>query len=82
MSDTDYTINGWDAMAEACGILKKYGSENAPSPFHCEHDVLYVCDVDASKVSPDDLARLEVLGFLVTDEHHEPQLISFRFGSA
>ena len=79
----DYTVNGWDALIEACTIFKKYGSKKAVSPFHCEHDILYVCDsIDPDNVSDEDKKRLDELGFIVGDELGEPSFYSFRFGSA
>ena len=63
-------------LIKALQIFLKYA--NPKWPTNCEHDVLYV-DVDESKVSEDDLAKLADLGFLVDEE--EGGFISYRFGS-
>jgi hypothetical protein len=64
-----------DDLIEGLTILRKY--DNPAYPTHCEHDVLLVC-VDPEKVSDDDKARLDELGFIPgSDECFR----SFRFGS-
>lgn len=47
-------------LIEALQIFSKYMDTQWPTT--CEHDFLYVC-VDAELISPEDEARLEVLGF-------------------
>lgn len=64
-----------DDLIKALTILKKYGSPAFPT--HCEHDVLMVL-IDPSKVSEEDLATLDDLGFFPADGVFQ----SFRFGSA
>lgn len=66
-------------LIEALTILLKYGNPSYPTC--CEHDVLIV-HIDASTVSAEDLARLETLGFRVTEEYGEPCFHSFRFGAS
>jgi hypothetical protein len=63
-------------LIEALTILMKYG--NPQYPTHCEHDELFV-DIDPEKVSVEDKARLDELGFIPQDE--PCGFISFRFGS-
>ena len=64
-------------LLEAFTIFAKYTSSRNPTC--CEHDVLYVL-VDPAKVSADDRARLEALGF---DAHEgDSNFQSTRFGSA
>jgi hypothetical protein len=67
-------------LIEALQILLKYG--NPHNPTHCEHDVLYVVDIDPGVVSAEDKKRLYDLGFFVVKNCGEDQLQSFRFGSA
>mgnify|MGYP003971689971 FL=1 len=70
---------GLDALIKALQIFRKYG--NPQWPTHCEHDTLYIADIDPDEVSADDIEELEELGFLV-DEDGEGGFISYRFGSA
>lgn len=62
-------------LIEALQIFLKYG--DVAYPTHCEHDVLFVC-VEASKVSDEDKAKLEQLGF----HESEDGFRSYRYGSA
>lgn len=64
-------------LIEALQIFLKYGDVSYPT--HCEHDVLTVC-VDPSKVSDEDKAKLDELGFFVNSS--EDCFQSFRYGSA
>lgn len=50
-----------DALIEALTIFRKYS--NPEWPTHCEHDVLYVQSVLPSKMSAEDLKRLDELSF-------------------
>lgn len=61
-------------LIKALQIFLKYG--NPYSPTHCEHDVLTVA-IDPEDVSDEDKARLDELGFFVSDDSFQ----SFRFGS-
>ena len=63
-------------LIEALTILLRYG--NPEYPTHCEHDELFICDIDAAHVSAADKARLEELGF----HEHDGGFRSYRFGSA
>lgn len=67
-------------LIEALQILLKY--EDPPFPTHCEHDVLTVVGIDPSDVSEEDKARLEELGFTVSDEYGDLTFRSYRYGSA
>lgn len=61
-------------LIEAFTIFSKYSDSKYPT--HCEHDELMVM-VDPSTVSPEDLKRLEELGFNAKSD----MFYSFRFGS-
>ena len=67
-------------LIEALSIMLKYG--NPQSPTHCEHDVLQIhLDIDPKKVSDEDRARLDELGFFVSNEGGDQHFRSFRYGS-
>jgi hypothetical protein len=65
-------------LIKALQIFLKY--KNSKWPTHCEHDVLYVVDINPQKVSKEDKEQLEELGFF-PDEENEG-FMSFRFGGA
>jgi len=67
-------------LIKALQIFLKYG--NSRWPTHCEHDQLTIMDIEPEKVSEEDTAELERLGFIVCKEYGENMFISFRFGSA
>ena len=67
-------------LIEALQILLKYGDPAYPT--HCEHDVMAICGIDPSDVSDEDKAKLDALGFIVSDEFGEEQFISYKYGSA
>jgi hypothetical protein len=67
-------------LIKALTILNKYGDPSSPT--HCEHDVLYICNIDPNDVSVEDKKELGELGFLVSNEWGEEQFISFKYGSA
>lgn len=67
-------------IIEALQIFLKYGNPDYPT--HCEHDVLTVVGIDPDDVSDEDKARLEDLGFIVSDEYGDPMFRSYRYGSA
>ncbi len=69
-----------DDLIEALTILRKYGNPHAP--LHCQHDELWVVGIDPEKVSDDDKAQLDKLGFFVGDRYGDSYFLSFRFGSA
>lgn len=64
-------------LIQAMQIFLKYGDVNYPT--HCEHDVMTVC-VDPAKVSDEDKAALDKLGFFV--DEGEDCFKSYRYGSA
>ncbi len=68
----------WADLIEALTLLAK-NQTNEISPFHCEHDELTVM-ADPSEFSPEELARLEELGFHAHEEYCT--FYSFRYGSA
>lgn len=67
-----------DGLIEALTILRKY--DNPAYPTHCEHDTLYVL-IDPAKVSDEDKARLDELGF-TTDDEFVDCFKSYKYGSA
>ena len=64
-------------LIEALTILLKYG--NPRNPTHCEHDVLTIGTIDPNDVTPEDRARLDDLGFFVSEA--ERCFMSYRYGS-
>lgn len=40
-------------------------------PTHCEHDILYICGVDFSKMSLEDARKLDNYGFMVGDMEYD-----------
>jgi hypothetical protein len=65
-----------DNLIEALTIMRKYA--NPQFPTNCTHDLLWV-DVDPKRVTPEDLARLEELGF--DPDENEDGFNSTLFGS-
>ena len=65
-------------LIEALQILNKYADPDYPT--HCEHDVLMV-HVDPALVTAEDLAKLDELGFIPSEEFTD-SFISFYFGSS
>lgn len=65
-------------LIEALNIFLKYG--NPKYPTHCEHDTLYICEIEHSDVSEEDIKRLDELGFIKDEE--DGGFMSFKFGSA
>lgn len=68
-----------EQLIEALQIFLKYSNEAYPT--HCEHDILYVCGIDQSRVSDEDIKRLKELGFFPDDEGDGCGFASFRYGS-
>jgi hypothetical protein len=64
-----------DDLIEALTLLRKYA--NPQYPTNCEHDTLWV-NVEAELVSPEDVRRLDELGFFAASEGG---FMSYRFGS-
>ena len=65
-------------LIKALQILLKYGNPSYPT--HCEHDVMYICGIEADQVSDEDKDELDRLGFLVDEE--DGGFMSFKYGSA
>lgn len=68
-------------LIQALTIFLKYlEDKNDHNPTHCEHDELWVVNIDRDLVSDEDHAKLKRLGFewYEDDESYK----SFRFGSA
>ena len=68
-----------EQLIEALQIFLKYKNEDYPT--HCEHDVMYIVGVDKDEVSPEDIERLDKLGFFWSEEDGEG-FISFKYGSS
>ena len=66
-------------LIEALTILAKYMDPDEKWPTHCEHDVLYVCNIEPEDVSKEDKKRLDELGF--SPDYDVEGFKSFRFGS-
>lgn len=69
-----------EQLIQALQILLKYG--NPAYPTHCEHDVMFICGIEPSRVSDEDKAKLDELGFRVSKETGEEQFVSYKYGSA
>ena len=65
-------------LIEALQIFLKYRDEKFPT--HCEHDELWVVGFTKDEVSSEDAARLDVLGFVWSE--NDCSWVSFRYGSA
>ena len=77
---SEYTNDSaWTDLAEAIPLLAKHATGSFP--FHCEHDELTVMS-DPEQYTPEELARLDELGFFVDDEYGGICFKSFRYGSA
>lgn len=66
-----------DELIKALQLMRTRA--NPASPFHCEHDVLTVCDVDPTLFTPEEIAQLDEWGFFI-GEYDCFQ--SFKYGSA
>ena len=69
---------GFKDLIEALEILEKYVRGEVGT--YCEQNVLTVRGVNPLDVSPDDVDRLEKLGFFVTDEFADSYFRSYRWG--
>ena len=66
-------------LIAALQILAKYTNDKYPT--HCEHDVMYVPNVNWDEVTPGDMAELERLGFFKDTEcFHRRGFLSYIFG--
>lgn len=68
----------WAELIEGLMLLAKHQSDEV-SPFNCEHDRLTVM-ADPAKFTPEELARLDELGFF--PDIYGEMFTSVRFGSA
>lgn len=69
-----------DDLIAALNILRKYLPDtNKLNPTNCQHDVMWIMDVDPDDVTDADRDRLADLGFL---DSGEEAFCSHRFGSA
>jgi hypothetical protein len=62
---------------KALNILLKY--ENPDCPFHCEHDILYIC-VSPTRVSLEDIKKLDDMK--IHADYEEDHFFSYHYGSA
>jgi hypothetical protein len=70
--------HAWGDLVQAITLLSNHRTDEI-SPFHCEHDQLFVM-ADDTKFTADQLAQLEEWGFEVDTENGG--FYSFRYGSA
>lgn len=72
-----------DQLIEALILFRQLAGHNVQFPTNCEHDTLRIYPgVDPANVSPEDMAKLEELGFHLDDEFGDDGCwYSFRFGS-
>jgi hypothetical protein len=50
-------------------------------PFHCEHDELGVHGYDPADFTPEEIVRLDELGFFIREEYGDRHFMSFKYGS-
>jgi hypothetical protein len=62
---------------KALNILLKY--ENPDYPFHCEHDILYIC-ISPKNISLEDIKKLDDLQ--IHADYEEDHFFSYHYGSA
>jgi len=65
-----------EKLIEALQIFLKYGNPDYPT--HCEHDCLWICGIDPTVVSEEDVKKLDELSFFIEDSCFK----SYRYGSA
>lgn len=65
-----------DDLIAALIILRRYGNPHYPT--NCEHDTLWA-DIDPNAVAPEDIQRLDSLGFF--PDSNRDGFLSYRFGS-
>ena len=65
-------------LIKALQIFLTYN--NSKYPTYCEHDTLYIMDIEPDDVSIEDKRELDNLGFFVSED--DECFISSRFGSA
>jgi len=76
---TTISKKGYAGLKRAIEIFEKYG--DTAYPFHCEHDTLMVYSVHPDKVSSEDKAELDELGFFVSGDTGELHFRSYAYGS-
>ena len=70
-----------DDLIEALQIMRTVN--NPKYPTICEHDCLYITDyISPDSFTKEQIARLEELGFFISEEYGSRQFMSYRFGSA
>lgn len=74
MTDED----NMEKLIKALQIFLKYA--NPANPTHCEHDELWIMDVDIHDMAPEDIAEVEELGFHWSE--NDDSWKSYHFGSA
>ena len=63
-------------LIEALTILLKYMIDPTHRwPTACEHDILYVCGIDLSKIPVEDVRKLSKLGFLPGSDDSDYDLV-------
>lgn len=67
-----------EQLIEALQIFLKYGNPNYPTC--CDHDVMYICNINPDDVSEEDKVKLEELGFDI--DINIDQFYSYKYGSA
>jgi len=70
--------DGLEGLINALQIFNKYANPDYPT--HCEHDVMWICDIKPDDVSEEDKVELDELGFFV--DTSDDCFKSFKFGSA
>jgi len=65
-------------LIEALQIFLKYGDPEFPT--HCEHDVMWISDIEPDMVSEEDKKKLDELGFHVDESDN--CFKSYKYGSA
>lgn len=65
-------------LIKALQIFLKY--KDSKWPTHCEHDGLYIMDIQPGDVTLEDKEKLDSLGFFVSEK--DECFMFFRFGSA
>lgn len=67
-----------DNLIEALTIFRKYANRKFPTM--CAHDILMITGIEEGQPSPEDVSKLEELGFFWDKEFE--CWASFKFGSA
>ncbi|MFD3594327.1 hypothetical protein ACFWU5_16510 [Nocardia sp. NPDC058640] len=70
--------DAWTDLIQAITLLAQHPTDTI-SPFHCEHDQLFVM-ADDTKFTADEIAQLDEWGFSVNED--DGGFTSFRYGSA